>query len=132
MLWPLLTMMLATKFYYIASLFGRVRTDLLIAGKRQGLGAHDRREARCTNERQLAATFFAMGGYAAYVWPAYGVFFIVLLIDFFAPQCYAVAELLRELRSRLARQGRAYRAPGNLLRPTGLMRRSVNESQEHP
>ena len=29
MLWPLLTMMAATKFYYIASLFGRVRTDLL-------------------------------------------------------------------------------------------------------
>jgi heme exporter protein C len=29
MLWPLLTMMLATKFYYVASLFGRVRTDLL-------------------------------------------------------------------------------------------------------
>jgi heme exporter protein C len=29
MLWPLLTMMLATKFYYLASLFGRVRTDLL-------------------------------------------------------------------------------------------------------
>jgi heme exporter protein C len=29
MLWPLLTMMLATKLYYIASLFRRVRTDLL-------------------------------------------------------------------------------------------------------
>jgi heme exporter protein C len=29
MLWPLLTMMAATKFYYIASLFGRVRVDLL-------------------------------------------------------------------------------------------------------
>jgi heme exporter protein C len=29
MLWPLLTMMLATKFYYAASLFHRVRTDLL-------------------------------------------------------------------------------------------------------
>jgi heme exporter protein C len=29
MIWPLLTMMLATKFYYIASLFGRTRTDLL-------------------------------------------------------------------------------------------------------
>lgn len=29
MLWPLLTMMLATKAYYVASLFGRVRTDLL-------------------------------------------------------------------------------------------------------
>ncbi|HVC17845.1 MAG TPA: heme ABC transporter permease [Rhodanobacter sp.] len=29
MLWPLLTMTLATKFYYLASLFRRVRTDLL-------------------------------------------------------------------------------------------------------
>ena len=29
MLWPLLTMMAATKCYYVASLFGRVRTDLL-------------------------------------------------------------------------------------------------------
>jgi heme exporter protein C len=29
MLWPLLAMTLATKFYYIASLFHRVRTDLL-------------------------------------------------------------------------------------------------------
>jgi len=29
MLWPLLSMMLATKFYYVASLFRRVRTDLL-------------------------------------------------------------------------------------------------------
>lgn len=25
-----------------------------------------------------AATFFAMGGYAAYVWPAYGVSFLAL------------------------------------------------------
>jgi heme exporter protein C len=30
MLWPLLTMMLATKLYYFASLFGRTRTDLLM------------------------------------------------------------------------------------------------------
>ena len=29
MLWPLLVMMLATKFYWAASLCGRVRTDLL-------------------------------------------------------------------------------------------------------
>ncbi|EIM02628.1 heme ABC transporter permease [Rhodanobacter sp. 115] len=29
MLWPLLTMMVATKAYYVASLCGRVRTDLL-------------------------------------------------------------------------------------------------------
>lgn len=47
--------------------------------------------------------FFAMGGYAAYVWPAYGVFFLVLLIDWLAPQ-FRRRRLLRELRGRLARQ----------------------------
>ena len=48
-------------------------------------------------------SFLAMGGYAAYVWPAYGVFFIVLLFDWFAPQ-FRRRRLLRELRARLARQ----------------------------
>ena len=48
-------------------------------------------------------SFFAMGGYAAYVWPAYGVFFIVLLIDWLAPQ-FRRRRLLRELRARMARQ----------------------------
>lgn len=49
------------------------------------------------------SAFFAMGGYAAYVWPAYGVFFLVLLIDWLAPQ-FRRRRLLRELRSRMARQ----------------------------
>ncbi|RUL79819.1 heme exporter protein CcmD [Dyella choica] len=48
-------------------------------------------------------SFLAMGGYAAYVWPAYGVFFIVLLIDWLAPQ-FRRRRLLRELRARMARQ----------------------------
>ena len=48
-------------------------------------------------------SFLAMGGYAAYVWPAYGVFFLVLLIDWLAPQ-FRRRRLLRELRSRMARQ----------------------------
>jgi heme exporter protein D len=48
-------------------------------------------------------SFFAMGGYAAYVWPAYGVFFVVLLIDWLAPQ-YRLRRTLRELRGRMARQ----------------------------
>jgi heme exporter protein D len=47
-------------------------------------------------------SFFAMGGYAAYVWPAYGVFFVVLLIDWLAPQ-FRRRRLLRELRGRMAR-----------------------------
>ncbi|RUL66244.1 heme exporter protein CcmD [Dyella dinghuensis] len=48
-------------------------------------------------------SFFAMGGYAAYVWPAYGVFFVVLLIDWLAPQ-FRRRRTLRELRGRMARQ----------------------------
>ncbi|WP_188794280.1 heme exporter protein CcmD [Dyella nitratireducens] len=48
-------------------------------------------------------SFLAMGGYAIYVWPAYGVFFIVLLIDWLAPQLRR-RRLLRELRARMARQ----------------------------
>ena len=31
------------------------------------------------------AHWFAMGGYAIYVWPAYAVFLIVLAWDWFAP-----------------------------------------------
>jgi heme exporter protein D len=49
------------------------------------------------------SSFFAMGGYAAYVWPAYGVFFVVLLIDWLAPQ-FRQRRVLRDLRGRIARQ----------------------------
>ncbi|MEO6798778.1 MAG: heme exporter protein CcmD [Rhodanobacter sp.] len=48
-------------------------------------------------------TFFEMGGYAAYVWPAYTVFFIVLIADTVAPRLRR-RRILLELRSRLARQ----------------------------
>jgi heme exporter protein D len=48
-------------------------------------------------------TFFAMGGYAAYVWPAYALFFIVLIIDSIAPRLRR-RRVLRELRARIARQ----------------------------
>ena len=48
-------------------------------------------------------SFFAMGGYAIYVWPAYAVFFIVLIADSIAPHLRRRREL-RELRARLARQ----------------------------
>ena len=48
-------------------------------------------------------TFFAMGGYAAYVWPAYAVFFAVLIVDTVAPRVRRRRVLL-ELRARLARQ----------------------------
>ncbi len=48
-------------------------------------------------------SFFAMGGYAAYVWPAYAVFFVVLAMDWLAPVLRR-RRLLRELRARMARQ----------------------------
>ena len=55
--------------------------------------------------------FFAMGGYAAYVWPAYAMFFIVLIAEFIAPALRR-RRTLRDLRARLARQqARQARAP---------------------
>jgi len=50
-----------------------------------------------------AASFFKMGGYATYVWPAYAVFFLVLIADTVAPRLRR-RRLLGELRARLARQ----------------------------
>ncbi len=50
-----------------------------------------------------AAAFFRMGGYAAYVWPAYALFFIVLIADTVAPRLRR-RRILNELRARLARQ----------------------------
>jgi heme exporter protein D len=47
--------------------------------------------------------FFMMGGYAAYVWPAYALFFIVLIADTIAPRLRH-RRILLELRARLARQ----------------------------
>lgn len=48
-------------------------------------------------------SFFAMGGYAAYVWPAYAVFFVVLILDYIAP-IMRRKRLLREVRARQARK----------------------------
>ena len=55
------------------------------------------------------AQWFAMGGYAVYVWPAYAVFFVVLVWDWLAPALRR-RRLTRELRGRIAReQSRATR-----------------------
>jgi len=56
--------------------------------------------------------FLAMGGYAAYVWPAYAVFFIVLLADTLAPR-WRRRRLLHELRARLARQSARQQRAGS-------------------
>jgi heme exporter protein D len=54
--------------------------------------------------------FFGMGGYGAYVWSAYAVFFIVLLADALLPFVQRRATL-RELGARLRRE--AARNPRN-------------------
>ncbi|MHC1479876.1 heme exporter protein CcmD [Frateuria aurantia] len=59
--------------------------------------------------------FFAMGGYAAYVWPAYAVFFIVLLADTLAAQWRRrreLAELRRRMNRQTQRQERTARSSG--------------------
>ncbi|OOG38196.1 heme exporter protein CcmD [Rhodanobacter sp. C05] len=68
-----------------------------------------------------AAAFFKMGGYAAYVWPAYAVFFIVLIVDSIAPRLRR-RRVLRELRARIARQSsRQDRAASNpIITPPSL------------
>ena len=61
--------------------------------------------------------FLAMGGYAGYVWPAYALFFAVLLADWCAPRLRR-RRILRELRARLARQdARARRGETSSLTP---------------
>jgi heme exporter protein D len=49
------------------------------------------------------ADFFAMGGYGAYIWPSYAVFFVVLAIDAIAPRVRR-KRVLAELRDRLKRR----------------------------
>lgn len=49
--------------------------------------------------------FAAMGGYSIYIWPAYAIFFAVLLIDAIAPML-ARRRVLDALRGRLRRQAR--------------------------
>lgn len=59
--------------------------------------------------------FFAMGGYAIYVWPAYAVFFLVLLADTLAAQWRrrgVLAELRRRMNRQTQRQDRAARSSG--------------------
>ena len=77
-------MTLATKLYFVASLCRRARTDLLALEGGKDWVAHWPR-ARQRHEPRACSDFFAMGGYAAYVWPAYAVFLAVLLADTLAP-----------------------------------------------
>mgnify|MGYP003793322199 CR=1 FL=1 len=49
--------------------------------------------------------FLAMGGYGAYVWTSYGLFFVVLVADALAPVLRR-RRVLGALRGRLRRQQR--------------------------
>ena len=72
--------------------------------------------------------FLAMGGYAAYVWPAYAVFLAVLLADALAPALRR-RRIVRDLRGQLLRQAvrqarqatatAAIDKPGAVEAPTG-------------
>ncbi|HEY9513823.1 MAG TPA: heme exporter protein CcmD [Rhodanobacter sp.] len=55
--------------------------------------------------------FLAMGGYAAYVWPAYAVFLAVLIADSLAPTVRR-RQVLRDLRAQLARQAARHARKG--------------------
>jgi heme exporter protein D len=50
-------------------------------------------------------TFFAMGGYAFYVWSAYGITFLVLLFNILSPVLLR-KQLLRQLSLRQKRGNR--------------------------
>ncbi|MET0548627.1 MAG: heme exporter protein CcmD [Xanthomonas sp.] len=55
--------------------------------------------------------FWAMGGYAVYVWSAYALALVVLLLDSLLPR-RRQRRLLAEIRAQLARE-QARRARGN-------------------
>ncbi|WP_426689695.1 heme exporter protein CcmD [Rhodanobacter ginsengiterrae] len=61
--------------------------------------------------------FFSMGGYAAYVWPAYALFFLVLIADTVAP-ILRRRRVLGELRARLARQSARRERPSIPIPPS--------------
>lgn len=47
--------------------------------------------------------FLSMGGYGAYVWPSYAVFFLVLAIEALAPRAQR-RRVLAEIRGRAQRR----------------------------
>ena len=68
----MLIMVLAAWMYSIAASFMRVRAIILEREDGRGLGAR-LAGAECEMIWGSAGEFFAMGGYAVYVWGAYGV-----------------------------------------------------------
>ena len=85
MLWPLLVMALGFSLFFVTLLLLRMRTALIAAKVRalrlaEASAAPRPRSARTGGALTAALLgFLAMGGYARFVWPAYGVTFAVLL-----------------------------------------------------
>ena len=81
MLIPLLLMALSFNVYYLIALIQRARVELLqrerkfAVGQKQGIG----------EQAMSVQEFFAMGGYAFYVWTSYGLTLIVLLANIIIP-----------------------------------------------
>ena len=53
--------------------------------------------------------FLSMGGYGAYVWPSYAVFFLVLAVEALAPRLQrrrVLADIRGRAQRRAARDGR--------------------------
>lgn len=82
MLWPLLIMAAGFKFYFLS--VGIIRLRNQVAMRRlQTLSILSTSPSSLGAVRLSSVTpFFAMGGYAFYVWPAYGVTFGMLAILF--------------------------------------------------
>jgi heme exporter protein D len=57
--------------------------------------------------------FFGMGGYGAYVWAAYAVFFVVLLADALIP-LWQRRSTLHELGARLRREAARKNRPTDI------------------
>lgn len=48
--------------------------------------------------------FLAMGGYAKYVWPCYGLAVLMLVANFWQPR-HQERQILKQIRSRVQRLG---------------------------
>ncbi len=85
MLWPLLIMAAGFKFYFLSVGIIRLRNQVALRRLQTlSLLAANPSSFTPTTSMRLSsvAPFFAMGGYALYVWPAYGMTFAVLTILF--------------------------------------------------
>ncbi len=82
MLWPLLIMAAGFKFYFLSVGIIRLRNQVAVRRLQTLSILSASPSSRGAVRLSSVAPFFAMGGYAFYVWPAYGVTFGMLAILF--------------------------------------------------